>query len=116
VSDEKDKTYVITGPATLSYPHIAEAQAPQKPGDKPKFSGSFVFAPGADLSPLQAAAFAAAEKKWPGKAADMFKNQILRSPFRRDAVARATRKQRARQRAQAAAAVRTVTLTIPQAR
>ena len=88
MSDDKNKTYVITGPATLSYPHIAKAQDPQKPGDKAKFSASLVFAAGADLKAMQEAAFAAAEAKWPGKSADMFKNQILRSPFRRDAVAK----------------------------
>lgn len=85
---DKGNTYVITPPATLSYPHIAEAQPGQKPGDKAKFSASLIFAPGADLKDLQAAALAAAETKWPGKSEAMFKNQILRSPFRRDAVAK----------------------------
>lgn len=88
MSDDKTKTYVKTGPATLSYPHIAEPQAPRKAGEKSKYSASLVFAPGADISELQAAAMAAAEAKWPGKSAEMFKNQIIRSPFRRDAAAK----------------------------
>jgi hypothetical protein len=85
---EKDKKYVVTGECMLSYPHIAEPQKGKKPTDEAKFSAAFVFAPGYDLKDLQAAALTAAEEKWGAKAAEMFKNQALRSPLRRDAAAK----------------------------
>lgn len=76
---------LITPKATLSYPHLATAQPGQKPTDKAKFSATLVFAPGVDISELQAAAMAVAEAKFPGKAVKMFQDGALKSPFRRDA-------------------------------
>jgi Enterobacter phage Enc34, ssDNA-binding protein len=75
-------TKVITPKARLSYPRLDEAQAPRVAGQKPKYSAMLLFAPGADLSPLKAAALEAGNEKWPGKAAQMFKEGSLRSPFR----------------------------------
>lgn len=83
-----DNTKVITPVGTLSYPHLDKPQKAQKPGDKEKFSATLVFVPGADLKTLQVAALAAAEERWPGKAAEMFAKSILRSPFRKDAEAK----------------------------
>lgn len=88
MSDAKAATLVTTPKAMLSYPHLDVAQPGQKPGDKAKFSATFVFAPGTDLSVLQAAVMAAAEEKYPGKAAELFRIGTLRSPFRKDAEAK----------------------------
>lgn len=82
----KDVTLVITPKATLSYPHIAKAQPGQKEGDKPKFSSVFVFAPNSDLKSLYAAAAAAANEKWPGKAAAMVTTGGKNSTFRNDVI------------------------------
>jgi hypothetical protein len=85
---KKDPLLMVTPKAKLSYPHLAEAQKPQKAGDKAKFSATLVFAPGTDLKALQEAVMLAAEEKWPGKSAEMFRVQALRSPFRKDAEAK----------------------------
>jgi hypothetical protein len=79
---------VITPKATLSYPHLDQPQKPQKPTDKPKYSATFVFAPGTDLSSLEKAVMAAGEEKWPGKFAEMVRIQAVRLPFRKDAEAK----------------------------
>jgi hypothetical protein len=47
---------VITPVATLSYPHVATAQAGQKADQKAKFSGTFVFSGKGELAALEAAA------------------------------------------------------------
>ena len=82
----KDPLLVITQPATLSFPHLATAQQPKspKPGQKPKYSGAFVFDAGANLAELMTAAMAAGEKKWPGKFADMLKVGAVKWPFHKD--------------------------------
>lgn len=72
----------------LSYPHLHEAQAGRKPGDKAKFSCTLVYAPGADLSALRAAELAAAEKKWGTNAKEMLRTGKLKSAFRLDAEAK----------------------------
>ncbi len=82
------KTKVITGPAMLSYPHLDKAQKAQKEGDKEKFTATFVFAPGADLRTLEAAALEAAEERFGSKAGAMLASGQLRSPFRKDATAK----------------------------
>lgn len=82
------KTLVVTPKAMLSYPHLDVPQAGQKPGDKSKYSATFVFPAGTDLTALKAAVVAAAEEKYPGKGAEMLQKQILKSPFRTDAEAK----------------------------
>ena len=79
-------TKVITPTATLSYPHLDIPQKDDK--GKLKYSCCLVFAPGSDLSKLEAAVFAAAEEKFPGKGREMLVKQILKSPFRKDAAAK----------------------------
>lgn len=83
----KSSTRVITGVATLSYPHLDKAQ-PGMNGGKAKYSATLVFAPGADLSALEAAVIAAAEEKWGAKAKEMLRTTALKSPFRKDAEAK----------------------------
>lgn len=87
-TDAKSKTLVVTPKATLSYPHLDVPQVGPKVGDKAKYSATFVFPEGADLSGLEAAVVAAAEEKWPGKSKEMFRTGALRSPFRKDAEAK----------------------------
>lgn len=82
------KTLVVTSKAMLSYPHLDVPQLPQDGKGKPKFSATFVFPEGTDLSALVAAAEAAAEEKWAGKSKEMFRTGALRSPFRKDAEAK----------------------------
>lgn len=84
----QDSTLIVTPKATLSYPHLDQPQKPQKPTDKPKYSLALVFPEGSDLAAMQAAVLAAAEAKWPGKSAEMFRVGALRSPFRKDAEAK----------------------------
>lgn len=89
-----DSTNVVTPIATLSYPHLAEAQAPTDGKGKAKFSCALVFAKGTDLTQLQLAALAAAKKKFGEQwtlpngtkipIAEAFAKGALRSPFRRD--------------------------------
>lgn len=81
-------TKVITGVATLSYPHLDKAQKAQKEGDKEKFTATFVFPPNADLTALYNAANEAAEDRFGSKGPAMLKSGQLRSPFRTDAVAK----------------------------
>jgi hypothetical protein len=81
-------TKVITPKAMLSYPHLDKPQAGQKPGDKAKYSATLVFVEGTDLAALKAAALAAAEEKYPGKAQEMITKGILKTPFRKDAEAK----------------------------
>lgn len=80
---------VITPAATLSYPHLDQPQQPQKGStQKAKYSATLVFAPGTDLSVLEAAVMAAGEEKWPGKFAEMVRIGAVRIPFRKDAEAK----------------------------
>ncbi len=81
-------TKVITGPATLSYPHLDKAQKAQKEGDKEKFTATLVFAPSVNLDALYAAANEAAEDRFGSKGPAMLKSGALRSPFRTDATAK----------------------------
>lgn len=80
-------TKVILRGVTLSYPHLHQPQ-PGKNGGKPKYSGAFVAAPGANLADLQAAVLEAAEAKYPGKGAEKLRTGWLKSPFRTDAEAK----------------------------
>lgn len=86
-------TRVITPVGTLSYPWLATAQSPKldkngNPQGNPKFSTAIIFAPGTDMSGLEAAANAAADAAYPGKGIAMLKSGALRSPFRRDCEAK----------------------------
>ncbi len=73
---------IRTGLARLSFPVLYEDQRRKcklLPGQtEAKFSATFVFPPGANLTLLQGAATTAATEKWP----DAAKRQ-LRSPFRK---------------------------------
>lgn len=82
------ETKIITPEAMLSYPHIDKPQEPKDGKGNPKYSATLVFAPGTDLSALEAAAVAAAEDKYPGKGKAMLAKGQLRSPFRKDAEAK----------------------------
>lgn len=82
------KTLVVTPRAMLSYPHLDVPQAGNQLGAKAKYSAAFVFPEGTDLAALEAAVFAAAEEKYPGKGAEMLMKGILKSPFRKDAEAK----------------------------
>jgi hypothetical protein len=96
-SNSTDAFRVITPLATVSYPHFLKPQA-AKEGQKAKHSGTFIFAKGSDLTKLKAAALGVAVKKWgttwklPNGAeipiAQAFAENILRSPFRTDALAK----------------------------
>jgi hypothetical protein len=81
-------TKAVTPIATLSYPHLDKPQDGKKASDKKKYPATLVFAPGADLSALKAAANAAGEKKFPGRFSEMVRLGQIRSPFRLDAEAK----------------------------
>lgn len=88
---------VITPKAILSYPHLHKPQDP-KPGQDPKYSATLVFVEGTDTTALQQAAIAAASDKFPSgyklpngqviTIQQAFAENILRSPFRKDALAK----------------------------
>lgn len=78
-------TNVITPKAMLSYPHLDKPQPKKKATDKSKYSAALVFAPGTDLSEMQAAAEAAVEERWGTKGVEKLRKGQLRSPFRKDA-------------------------------
>lgn len=81
-------TKVILRNVTLSYPHLHQPQ-PGKNGGKPKYSGAFLAtADNASLKEAEAAAVEAAEAKYPGKGAEMLRTGKLRSPFRKDWLAK----------------------------
>lgn len=86
----KDVTLIITKPAILSYPHLAAPQKTRKPTDTPKYGATFVFAAGTDLAEMQAAVLEAGATKFPGikNLVEAFTSGILKSPFRKDAVAK----------------------------
>lgn len=75
---------VMTPEAMLSYPNLFEPRVAEE-GKKPTFDCALVFAPGADLAKLRAAAGAAAKDRWGDKAGGMFKAGQLKFPFREDA-------------------------------
>jgi hypothetical protein len=80
-------TLITTPLAVLSYPHFLHPQpadTEENPNAKDKFAGTFIFLEGTDMEAMRKAAFAAAEEKWPGKAAELFKKGLpaFRSPFR----------------------------------
>ncbi|MBA3678506.1 MAG: DUF2815 family protein [Sphingosinicella sp.] len=55
---------LITAVVTLSYPWLDKAQPPKKPTDVAKYSAAFVFAKGAEVAELKAAALDVATEKW----------------------------------------------------
>lgn len=87
MSETTTSTKVITPPVVASYPHLITPQAAEE-GQTAKYSMTGIFAPGADLSALQAAALAAAEAAYPGKGAEMLRTGKLKSPFRKDCEAK----------------------------
>lgn len=46
-----------------------------------KYNATLLIKKGADMSPYEKAALQAAEAKWPGKAAQFFKDGIIKNPF-----------------------------------
>lgn len=80
---------LITPKAILSYPWLAKAQETQ---NGPKFGAAFVFTPetlkdpkeAALFAALQKAAFAAIEKKWPGRTKELLESESFKKGFRRD--------------------------------
>jgi ssDNA-binding protein len=99
-------TKVITSICTLSYPHLDKPQKGQKESDEPKYSAALVFTPEHQATPegkaciaaLQEAAIAAATDKFGASwtlptgvvisIADALREQVLSSPFRKDALAK----------------------------
>jgi hypothetical protein len=78
-------TKLTTPVGILSFPHLFTPQAAQQADQKDKFSCTIVFLKGTDLAALVAAAYAAAEKKWPGKGVELLRSGKIKSPFRTDA-------------------------------
>ena len=73
---------VITPEAILSYPHLEEPRADDF--GKLWYDCALIFLPGADLSALKAAVMDAAKAQFGDKAASMFADELLKSPFRKD--------------------------------
>lgn len=90
---ETPSTSVITGIVTMSYPHVAtpqdETNDDGKPTGKKKYSGAFIFDPGADLTKERNAIAAAAEAAYPnGAGIEMLRTGALKQPIRTDAEAK----------------------------
>jgi hypothetical protein len=80
---DTQNTRVVTPEAIISFPYLWE---PYEGGDgEPKFSASFIFLEGTDITVLRRAAIAAGVAKW-GEATftSMVKNGQARMPFRED--------------------------------
>ncbi len=76
---------IITPKARLSYPKLFTPQAPEKPGDKPKWGGAFIFEEGTDLEEMKAAALEVAVSRHGAEAADLIRAGKIHWPFRTDA-------------------------------
>lgn len=74
---------LITPKARLSFPNLFTPKAGMNGGDE-KYSACLVFAPGTDLSELEAAALNVAKEKWADKAEGLLRTGRLRWPFRTD--------------------------------
>jgi hypothetical protein len=79
---------LITPVALLSYPHFDEAILPKNGKGKPKFSGSFLFAPGTDISKLVEAVAEAGVEKFGPTAIAKLKSGALKNVIRTDAEAK----------------------------
>lgn len=73
---------VITPEAILSYPHLREPR-PDDNG-KPWYNCVLVFPDGTDISALKKAVLDCARAKFGDKAPQMFADEMLKSPFRKD--------------------------------
>lgn len=82
-TENSGATKIITPEAILSYPHLVKPQAAEE-GGKEKYSASFVFPKGTDLSGMKKAMIAAAKEKFGDKGVEMLRKKTLRSPFRDD--------------------------------
>lgn len=74
---------VITPEMLLSYPHFNEPVADDH--GKLWYNCVLIALPGTDISELKAAVMEAAKAQFGDKAAQMFKDEELKSPFRKDA-------------------------------
>lgn len=89
-ANAKKDIKVITPKCILSYP-VFDTPKPDDNGGGPWYSCTLVFVPDADgklpdLGPLQAAVIEAAKQQFPGAdVVQMFKDEELKSPFRKDA-------------------------------
>ena len=79
---------IVSPEAVLSYPYLDEPQEPQNGKGDPKYSCSLVFAPGTDMTAMQAAVIEAAVEKWGQAAVAKLKSGALKTPFRTDAEAK----------------------------
>lgn len=80
----QETTRVVTPEAMISYPFVWEPYAGKDGTDEPKYSASFVFPQGTDLSALQRAALTAGLAKWGDKFKEMLQLGQIRMPFRTD--------------------------------
>lgn len=79
---------LITPVALLSYPHFDEPILPKNGKGKPKYSGSFLFAPGTDLTALTEAVAEAGVEKFGPTAVAKLKSGALKNVIRMDAEAK----------------------------
>ena len=73
---------IMTPEARASFAHVHTPQKAMEPGKPDKYSVTFLFKKGADLSALKKAAQAALEEKFGAKLKDENFKKRLRSPFR----------------------------------
>jgi hypothetical protein len=81
---------ILTPKGQLSYPKVFTPELPPnpKPGQKPKYGTSIVFAPGTDLTALKQEAIRVATEKYGPKTEELIRTQQLKMPFRKDAEAK----------------------------
>lgn len=85
MSTKPPQEKLITPEFRVSFANVFRPQAPlpgSRPDAKPKYGLTMLFAPGADLSRLKAAAAAAAQEKFGKRLQDPAFAAKLRSPFR----------------------------------
>lgn len=85
MTNSAPKETLITPEFRVSFAHVFRPQPPMagsKPDAKPKYGVTMLFAPGADLSKLKAAAAEAAQEKFGKRLADPIFAAKVRTPFR----------------------------------
>lgn len=73
---------IITPEALLSYPNLLEPRADDS--GKLWYQAVLVFLPDTDISKLRAAVLDCAKQQFGEKAVEMFKDELIKSPFRKD--------------------------------
>lgn len=91
MEQQKERKSIVTPEAILSFPALFKPRAMTNPDGTQgplKYSSTFIFEEGTDLTALKQRAVAVAEEKWGKKAMALIKEGSLYWPFRTDVTAK----------------------------